>query len=44
MIAFPTDQICDASKRYCRHRRGYREKNRDKLVQYLSDFVVPPVP
>ncbi len=23
---------------------GYREKNRDKLVQYLSEFVVPPAP
>lgn len=23
---------------------GYREKNRDKLVEYLSEFVVPPAP
>jgi tetratricopeptide (TPR) repeat protein len=23
---------------------GYRQKNRDKLEQYLSEFVVPPVP
>jgi len=23
---------------------GYREKNRDRLVQYLSEFVVPPAP
>ncbi|HKD81521.1 MAG TPA: tetratricopeptide repeat protein [Candidatus Angelobacter sp.] len=23
---------------------GYREKNRDKLVQYLNEFVVPPAP
>jgi tetratricopeptide (TPR) repeat protein len=23
---------------------GYREKNREKLVEYLSEFVVPPAP
>jgi hypothetical protein len=23
---------------------GYREKNRDRLVRYLSEFVVPPAP
>ncbi len=23
---------------------GYREKNRERLVQYLSEFVVPPAP